>query len=212
MLFRSADVLAVCTQGLNLFRVLMSFLQPVLPAIAARAGALLGTPIAHWDDIARPLLGTPLAAYAPLATRLDPKVVATLVNPEPADPAGGPAAPVAPAAATKVAAPEVTIDDFVRLDLRIAAVLGAEYVEGSDKLLRLTLDVGGAQRTVFSGIRSAYEPAQLVGRHVVVLANLKPRKMRFGVSEGMVLSAGGAAGGLFLLGADAGAAAGMRVS
>ena len=233
---RSSDVLAVCTQGLNLFRVLVSLLQPVLPAIAARAGVLLGSPCAHWDDIARPLLGTPLAAYEPLATRLDPKVVATLVEPEAEDQAigsatpaaaaavaavTGPAAPAAPpraAAATPAAAaaggpaPEVTIEEFARLDLRIATVLDAAYVDGSDKLLRLTLDVGAAERTVFSGIRSAYQPAQLIGRQVVVLANLKPRKMRFGVSEGMVLSAGGAGGGLFLLGADNGVAAGMRVS
>jgi len=239
---RAAQVLAVATQGLNLFRVLMSCLQPVLPAIAVRAGALLGATDAHWDDIAAPLLGTPLAAYEPLATRLDPKVVATLVQPEVDGPAAGPvargqvapaptatpAAATAPAAAIAAAAgapparvattaaagvaPEVTLEEFARLDLRIAAVLGAEYVQGSDKLLRLTLDVGGAQRTVYSGIRSAYEPAQLVGRHVVVLANLKPRKMRFGVSEGMVLSAGGTGSGLYLLGADAGAAAGMRVS
>jgi len=218
---RSADVAAVCTQGLNLFRALVIYLQPVLPHIAAKAADFLGSPIRHWDDVASPLLGTTIAAYVPLATRLDPKVVATLVeSDEPTVPAEAPTvAATAPAKATTPAAAsvaegppaEITIDDFARVDLRVAKVLACEAVDGSDKLLKLSLDLGGEQRTIFSGIRSAYAPEQLVGRHVIVVANLKPRKMRFGVSQGMVLSAGDGTG-IYVLGADAGVSAGMRVS
>ncbi len=106
---------------------------------------------------------------------------------------------------------EIAIEDFAKIDLRIAKVLAAEAVEGSDKLLKLTLDVGDSQRTVFSGIRSAYEPDQLVGRFTLVLVNLKPRKMRFGTSEGMVLAAGPGGKDIFLLAPDSGATAGMKV-
>jgi methionyl-tRNA synthetase len=107
---------------------------------------------------------------------------------------------------------EIDIETFQRIDLRVARVVAAEHVEGADKLLKLTLDVGTQQRTVFSGIRSSYEPAALVGRHVILVANLKPRKMRFGVSEGMVLAASGEGTGVFLLAADEGAAPGMKVT
>jgi methionyl-tRNA synthetase len=219
---RAAAALAVCTQGINLFRVLMTFLAPVLPGMAARAGTFLGRPIRHWDEVAAPLLGAPLAPYEPLATRLDPQVVATLIEPElPATPAPDPAVPAAapppPAvagagsAAPAAAAAEITVADLARIDLRVARVLAAEYVEGADKLLKLSLDLGGGQRTVFAGIRGAYAPEQLVGRHVVVVANLKARKMRFGVSQGMVLAASGDGPGVFLVSPDAGAAAGMAV-
>jgi methionyl-tRNA synthetase len=119
-------------------------------------------------------------------------------------------APAAPA--TKTDAPaEIELAEFQKIDLRIATVLAAEAVEGADKLVRMTLDIGSEQRTVLSGIKSAYAPADLVGRQVILVANLKPRKMRFGVSEGMVLAASGDAG-LFLVGPDSGATAGMRVS
>ena len=218
---RAAEVLGVCTQGINLFRALMMYLAPVLPAMATNAGTFLGRPFARWDEVEAPLLGTPLGAYVPLATRLDPKVVATLVAPEIA-PAAAPPPAAAPAAvagaAPKAAAPpaetaaaEISIEEFGRLDLKVAHILNAELVEGADKLLKLTVDLGGETRTVFAGIRSAYAPEQLVGRHVVVVANLKPRKMRFGLSQGMVLAAGDGAGGIFLVSPDAGAAPGMRV-
>ncbi|HEX6396084.1 MAG TPA: methionine--tRNA ligase [Steroidobacteraceae bacterium] len=220
---KAAEVLAVCTQGINLFRVLMSYLAPVLPQMAEKAGKFLRTPFADWNDIARPLLDSPIEAYEPLATRLDPKVVAQLV---------APAAPAVPAAEKTTAKPArkaaplndkpaaaaapglVNINDFAKLDLRVASVLEAKFVEGSDKLLQLTLDLGSEKRNVFSGIRSAYgDPARLVGRQVIMIANLEPRKMRFGVSEGMVLCAAPDAGGeVFLLSPDAGAAAGMKVS
>jgi methionyl-tRNA synthetase len=217
---KAADVLAVCTQGINLFRVLMSYLAPVLPQMADKAGKFLRAPFADWNAIAKPLLGTSIEAYEPLATRLDPKVVAQLV---------APAAPAAPAAEKTAAKPAkkaapvndkpaapglANINDFARLDLRVANVLEAKLVDGSDKLLQLTLDLGTEKRNVFSGIRSAYgDPAQLVGRQVIMIANLEPRKMRFGVSEGMVLCASPDSGPeVFLLSPDSGATAGMKVS
>jgi methionyl-tRNA synthetase len=224
---RAADVVAVCTQGLNLFRVLATYLAPVLPTMAEAVGRLFGRPLGHWDEIASPLTGTPLAPYEPLATRLDPKVVASLVEAPPEAPAPAEAAPATPAKDTKAkkaapapaaappspaeAAGEVTIEDFLKVDLRVARVLEARLVEGSDKLVELAVAVGDERRTIFAGIRGAYAPEALVGRHVVIVANLKPRKMRFGTSQGMVLAAGDDAGGVFLVSPDAGAAAGQRV-
>jgi methionyl-tRNA synthetase len=215
----AAEVRAIATQGLNLFRVLMSYLAPVLPQIAASAGRWLGTDFADWGAIEQPLLGIGITAYQPLATRLDVAAVATLIEKSPATPTASttvrPAKPAAPAPApAKVAAGPIGIDDFAKVDLRVARVVQAQSVEGSSKLLQLTLDLGGERRTVFSGIRSAYQPEQLAGRLVVVVANLAPRKMRFGVSEGMVLCAGGAddSAGLFLLDADAGAQPGMKIT
>ena len=215
-------VLAVATQGINLFRVLMLYLAPVLPEMACRAARFLGVPLAAWDEIDRPVLGSPLAAYEPLAQRLDPKVVADLVEtppPTPADPTPGRAAtttPKAQAAVSKAAPATVPgiigIDDFAKLDLRVAEVIEASDVEGSEKLLRLTLDLGGARRTVFSGIRGTYSAAELTGRKVVLVANLAPRKMRFGVSEGMVLCASGADDRVYLISPDEGAAGGMPIN
>ena len=207
---RAEEALAVATQGINLFRVLMVYLAPVLPEMTCHAAGFLGAPLARWDEIDSPLLGSPLAPYQALAQRLDPKAVAQLVETPMEKPvanaATAPAAPTAPTAAT------IGIDDFAKLDLRIAKVIAAEAVEGSDKLLKLTLDLGAEQRTVFSGIRKSYSPEQLQGRSVVVIANLAPRKMRFGVSEGMVLCASGADDRVFLLTADDGAAGGMKIS
>jgi methionyl-tRNA synthetase len=214
---RAEEVRAIATQGVNLFRVLMSYLAPVLPRVAQAAAAFLGTSFESWDAIAAPLLAQPITRYAPLATRLDPAAVASLIAPAPAPTSEAAAAPrtaAAAAGAAVTAAASVSIDEFARLDLRIARVVTAQLVEGSDKLLRLTLDVGSEQRTVFSGIRAAYRPDELTGRLVVVIANLAPRKMRFGVSQGMVLCANGEddASGLFLLAADSGAQPGMKVT
>ena len=156
-------------------------------------------------------------------TRIDPKQIQALFEAE-----STPAAPAAPApqkhaehqervaakaaeSAPAVAAGTISIDDFAKLDLRVARIVAADAVEGADKLLKLTLDVGGSTRTVFAGIKSAYDPAQLVGRHAVVVANLAPRKMRFGTSEGMILAASGDGPGLFLVSPDSGAEPGMRV-
>jgi methionyl-tRNA synthetase len=204
-------VRAIATQGVNLFRVLMIYLTPVLPLMSAAAGQFLGVPILRWDDAATPLVDRPLNPYQPLATRLDPALVARLVETPAvaAAPAVGGSAPQGPSAAR---ATTIGIDDFARLDLRIARVTAASRVDGSDKLLQLTLDLGADSRQVFSGIRASYEPEQLVGRLVVVVANLAPRKMRFGISAGMVLCASGESGGLFLLAPDSGAQPGMKVS
>ncbi len=219
---KAAEVLAVCTQGINLFRVLMSYLAPVLPQMAEKAGRFLRISFADWSSVATPLFDHPIEPYEPLAVRLDPKVVAQLVEaPAPAEkPADKPAkqakkkeAAVNDSVTSAATDGLVKIDDFAKLDLRVAKVLDAKHVDGSDKLLQLTLDLGAEQRNVFSGIRSAYDPAKLIGRQVVMIANLEPRKMRFGVSQGMVLCASADDGPeVFLLSPDSGATPGMKVT
>ncbi|WP_166208379.1 methionine--tRNA ligase [Cognatiluteimonas telluris] len=219
------ELQGVCTQGLNLFRVLVGMLKPVLPRLARQAETFLDAPIDDWRSLETPRLGERIQPYSPLFTRIDPKHIDAMIEAskqslQPSEAATGNAPPatagaVAPTPETKPAPgtpATVTIDDFARLDLRIATVLACDLVEGSDKLLRFQLDAGElGQRQVFSGIRASYgAPQQLVGRKVVFIANLAPRKMRFGVSEGMILSAGGD-GGLFLLDVDAGAGPGMQV-
>ncbi len=220
-----AELQAVCTQGLNLFRVLAACLKPVLPGICVRAEAFLDAPVGDWDDLAAPLLARRIKTYEPLLTRIDPKQIEAMIEASKdslqpsatvAAPAAKPAAAPAPAPAKSAEAAadskHISIDDFARLDLRIGTVLECGFVEGSDKLLRFKLDAGElGERQIFSGIRASYgEPEKLVGRKVVFIANLAPRKMRFGVSEGMILSAGDDSG-LFLLDVDAGAAPGMPV-
>jgi methionyl-tRNA synthetase len=215
---KAAEVLAVCTQGINLFRVLMSYLAPVMPQMAEKAGKFLRISFELWDSVATPLFDHPIGAYEPLALRLDPKVVAELVTadtPAPSKPDAKPAKKSTAVNTTTAPAASgfASISDFAKLDLRVAKVLDAKLVEGSDKLLQLTLDLGTEQRNVFSGIRAAYDPANLIGRQVVMIANLEPRKMRFGVSEGMVLCASRDDGPeVFLLSADDGAAPGMKVT
>jgi len=217
-----AELQAVCTQGLNLFRVLAAALKPVLPRTSAEAEAFLGAPVESWTDIAAPLQAHTIQPYSPLFTRIDPKLIDAMTDASKDTLAAAPA-PAAPVkkAETKPAAPTepkdatgtIGIEDFARLDLRIGQVLECGFVEGSDKLLRFLLDAGDlGQRQIFSGIRASYgEPEALVGRKVVFIANLAPRKMRFGVSEGMILSAGFDGGALALLDADAGALPGMPV-
>ena len=218
---RGAEVLGIATEGLNLFRVLMSYLAPVLPNMASAAGTFLGVRFDQWSAVGVPLLGSQLRSYQPLATRLDATTVASLVaSPAaPVTPASAaapalPATPENPAAKPAASAATISIEEFARIDLRVARVIEAAVVEGSDKLLRLTLELApGERRTVFSGIRARYRPEQLIGRSVVVVANLAPRKMRFGVSEGMVLCASGETdGGAFLIEPAPGAVAGMKVN
>ena len=226
---RAAEVQAVCTQGINLFRVLALYLKPVMPKLAAGTEKFLGLPAQSWSDIARPLLGTAINPYEPLATRVDPAAVKALLgasaetlkpsgvpqaaaSPTPPASAKATVAKVAPAPAADGPAPTISIEEFGKVDLRIARVDSAELVEGADKLLKLGVDLGSdGKRTIFAGIRSAYEPAQLVGRFVVVVANLAPRKMRFGMSEGMVLAAGPGGKDIFLVSPDAGGEPGMKV-
>ena len=220
---KAAEVLAVCTQGINLFRVLMSYLAPVLPQMAEKAGKFLRISFADWNSVATPLFDHPIEAYEPLALRLDPKVVAQLVDTGArrgaarGQTARSRSARKQESKVNDIPAPAasglVNIGDFSKLDLRVAKVLEAKFVDGSDKLLQLTLDLGTEQRNVFSGIRSAYDPAKLVGRQVVMIANLEPRKMRFGVSQGMVLCASADDGPeVFLLSPDSGALPGMKVT
>jgi methionyl-tRNA synthetase len=212
---KAAEVQRICTQGLNLFRVLMIYLQPVLPDMAAKARRFFQEYDWRWENAATPLLGTAITAYEPLATRLDPKAAAALVQPEATPPAfAAPAksAPSAPARAAAVDGNLISIDEFLRVDLRVAKVLSAESVSGADKLLKLRVDVGElGQRDLFAGIRAAYDPAALEGRLIVVVANLEPRKMRFGVSEGMMLAAGPGGKDIFILSPESGATPGMRV-
>jgi methionyl-tRNA synthetase len=200
-------VKAIATQGINLFRVLMIYLAPVLPAMSAKASQFLGVPLSRFDEIDQPLLNAPIQKYEALATRLDPKVVTQLI-----DTASSANEKVKTDTPPESGKPEISIEDFAKLDLRVARVLEASEVEGSDKLLRLTLDLGDSQRTVFSGIRKHYAAQDLVGRDVVMVANLAPRKMRFGTSDGMVLCASDAQDQLFLLSAEAGVPPGSPVS
>jgi methionyl-tRNA synthetase len=200
----AAEVVAVCTMGLNLFRALIVYLKPVVPALAARAEALLGGEELRWDSAAAPLLGLKIAKFEPLLTRVETATVETLIKPAESE---GAAVTTTPAGNG-----QIDLAEFQRTELRVARVVEATYVEGADKLLKLTLDVGSEQRTVFSGIRGSYEPATLTNRLVILVANLAPRKMRFGVSEGMVLAASGDEPGIFLLAPDSGAKPGMKVS
>jgi methionyl-tRNA synthetase len=198
----------VCTVCIEAFRVLTIYLKPVLPALAAQVEAFLRVEPLQFTDAGRALGAHAIGEYKHLMQRVDPKQLDALFE------APAPAAPPAPGG--EALAPEIGIDDFTKVDLRIAKIVKAEHVEGSDKLLRLTLDVGeGKTRNVFSGIKSAYQPEQLEGKFTVMVANLAPRKMKFGVSEGMVLAASHADEknnpGLYVLEPWPGATPGLRV-
>ena len=210
---RDAELHAVCTLAINLFRLIAGFLKPILPATAIAAEEFLKAPVARFDDLATPLLDHAIAPYQALLTRIDPKQVEAMVeaSKESLQPAAG--EPATAASAPAATNPTISMDDFAKLDLRIGTVLACEFVPGSDKLLRFELDAGElGRRQIFSGIRAAYpEPYKLVVRNVIFIANLAPRKMRFGVSEGMILSAGTGGSDLFLLAADAGVAVGAGV-
>jgi methionyl-tRNA synthetase len=217
---RATELHEVCSIALNLFRQLTIMLKPVTPALAAQVERFLRIEPLTWRDLDSVLPnGHEIGVYEHLLQRVDPKQLEALF--ETGEPEVKPSAKVTTVASTTPPKPaeaapegviaEVTVEDFAKLDLRIAKILAAETVEGADKLLKLTLDLGESQRTVFAGIRSAYTPDQLVGRFTLMLANLKPRKMRFGTSEGMVLAAGPGGKEIFLLSPDAGATAGMKV-
>ncbi|MEP7182539.1 MAG: methionine--tRNA ligase [Betaproteobacteria bacterium] len=213
---REAELQDICSRALFGFKYLTVVLAPILPATAAKVARSffgLGRDFVWADALEAP---TSIAPFAHLMNRIDPKQIDALLEgpkPEAAKPASAPAAPAAaPAAAPTPAAGTISIDDFGKVDLRIARIVNAEHVDGADKLLKLTLEVGeGRHRTVFAGIKSAYKPEDLVGRLTPMVANLAPRKMKFGLSEGMVLAASGEGPGIFLLAPDAGALPGMRV-
>ena len=195
-----SELREVCSMALNLFRLLTIYLKPVLPDTAAQAERFLGVAPLRWRDAASLLpAGHRINEYRHLLGRVEQKQLDQLFEP-----------PGAAAQATGTAQP-VSIDEFSKLDLRVARITRAERVEGADKLLKLTLDLGDGTRTVFAGIKSAYAPEQLEGRLTVVVANLEARKMKFGVSEGMVLAASGEGSGIFLVSPDPGASPGMRV-
>jgi len=227
---QDANLHQVCSEGLAMFRLLTVFLKPILPALAERAEGFLNVAPFAWEDAARSLpAGHAIKSYEHLMSRIEAKQIDALLaaNRE----------SLAPAVEAKAAHSEqrhaqhqqqaedktqqkegretyISIDDFAKVDLRIARIEKAEHVEGAEKLLKLTLDIGGETRTVFAGIKSAYDPATLAGRLTVMVANLAPRKMKFGMSEGMVLAASdeqGKTAGLFLLSPDSGAQPGMRV-
>lgn len=212
---REAEVQAICTQGINFFRVLMTYLAPILPFTAERASAFLNCPLNNWQDMDKPLLGIPVNTFQPLLQRIDPVKIAAIVEASKASlQAEKPKAEESKSAepAFEPIADMIDIKAFQQIDLRIARIIKAEAVPESNKLLRLELDVGSGQRTIFSGIKSAYKPEDIEGRLTVIVANLQPRKMRFGVSDGMVLCAGSDDDGLFLLSPDDGAQPGMRIS
>lgn len=204
-----AQLQAVCTEALNLFRVLISYLRPILPVMSEKVENFFNAPLT-WQPNA--LLGQAINPYIPLITRIEKAQIDAMVSASQENLQSSATEKTAPATIEAIAA-DIGIDDFAKIDLRIAKIINAEAVEGAEKLLRLTLDVGEAQpRTVFSGIKAAYpEPEKLIGRLTVMVANLAPRKMRFGVSEGMVLAAGSGKSDLWLLSPDSGAQAGMRV-
>jgi methionyl-tRNA synthetase len=215
----------VATVALNLFRQLAVYLAPVLPGLAEQAGRLVGGPIRSWEESLTPLAGLPVGPFQPLMRRVEPAQVEALMAaaraaaPPPPPPGASPMtssptpADSAEPLAAEPLAPQCTIDDFTKVDLRVARIVAAEEVPEAKKLLKLTVSLGGdSTRTVFAGIKGFHEPAALVGRLVVVVANLAPRQMKFGLSEGMVVAASGAgAPGVYLLSPDSGALPGMRL-
>lgn len=229
----AAEVQGICTVGLNYFRIIMTYLSPVLPALAEKTEAFLNTRL-ELAALEKPLIGQAIEKYKPMMTRVESAQVQkileeTRATDTPDTPTTGNSAATAKVSSDKTAtstatdkpdtnmpafepiSEEISIDDFVKIDFRIARIIDAQPVEGADKLLELTLDIGLETRTVFAGIKAAYTAADLIGRHTIMVANLKPRKMRFGVSSGMVLAAGPGGSELFILSPDDGATPGMRV-
>ena len=220
---REAELHRVCSTAMSLFRDLTLYLKPVLPKLAEAVEAFLNIPPLAWTDAWAPLPeGHEIREYQHLMARIDPKKIEAMVEenrqnlaptPEPAPVQHAQHQQAEARAETAASAwePFIGIDEFSKVDLRIARIANAEHVESAEKLLKLTLDIGTETRTVFAGIKSAYAPESLVGRLTVMVANLAPRKMKFGLSEGMVLAASDERGGPFLLSPDSGAQPGMRI-
>lgn len=213
---KEAEVQAICTMGINLFRVLVAYLKPVLPKTAEQAEAFLNIEALQWENIEAPLLDHNINKFKPLMTRVEQDKIDAIIE-------GSKQSMEAEKQLTQNSdikpektdiepiADEIQFDDFAKIDLRIAKIVNAEHVEGADKLLKLTLDIGMGEKQVFAGIKSAYSPEDLIGKLTVMVANLAPRKMRFGLSEGMVLAAGPGGKDLFVLNPDDGAKPGMKV-
>jgi methionyl-tRNA synthetase len=207
---KEQQVQAIYSMGINLFRVLVTYLKPVLPVTASEAERFLNVPALQWNDVATPLLAHCINKFQPLMTRVEQDKIDAIVEASKEDIVATPS-PAAVKSDVEPLAEEIQFDDFAKIDLRIAKIVNAEHVEGADKLLKLTLDIGLGEKQVFAGIKSAYAPEDLIGKNTVMVANLAPRKMRFGLSEGMVLAAGPGGKDLFILNPDDGALPGMRV-
>jgi methionyl-tRNA synthetase len=213
---RADELQAVCTQGLNLFRMLVTWLAPVVPKLAERSGEFLRHPITTenaLEQVTKPLLDHRIGPFVRLLDRIALEDANAMMEDTQFMNEDEGNNSMSKHLKGDPISPEITIDEFAKVDLRVVRVNAAETVEGADRLLKLTLDLDGETREVFAGIKSEYDPQTLVGRHVVMVANLAPRKMRFGVSNGMILAASGAndADGIFLLSPDDGAESGMRV-
>ena len=216
---RQQELQDVCSVALNLFRQIAIYLQPVLPEIAEKTSSLLGEPINHWEQAATPLTGSPVSKFKHMMQRIEEKDVNAMIE-ESKDENAAAESEVSSTQYNDSAQPlideplaeEITFDEFAKVDLRVARVVKAEHVEEANKLLKLTLSLGGDEtRQVFAGIKRAYKPENLEGRLVVMVANLAPRKMRFGVSEGMITAAGPGGEEVFMLNIDEGAQPGQRV-
>lgn len=205
-----AELQAVCSVGINLFRVLMAYLKPVMPLLAERAETFLGETLS-WDGVAQPLTNHQLAPFKALFSRIEPAKIEAMIEASKEDLAKEQAPKVTGPLADDPISPTISYEDFAKLDLRVALIKKAEAVPEADKLLKLQLDLGGETRQVFAGIKSAYNPEDLEGKLTVMVANLAPRKMRFGMSEGMVLAAGPGGKDLWILEPQEGAQPGMRV-
>ncbi|PSW18441.1 methionine--tRNA ligase [Photobacterium sanctipauli] len=214
---KDQELQEICSVGINLFRVLMTYLKPVMPQLAERTEGFLNETLT-WEGVAQPLTGHEVTKFKALFNRIDPKKVEAMVETSKEDAAAEQAAKEkAEAAKTETELSkepieaEIEFDDFAKVDMRIAKIISCEEVPKANKLLKFQLDIGGETRQVFSGIKSAYTPEELVGKHTVMVANLKPRKMKFGMSEGMILAAGPGGKDLWILEPHEGAQPGMRV-
>jgi methionyl-tRNA synthetase len=226
---KAAELAEVCTVSLNLFRQLCVYLAPVLPELADKAGALLNAPITSWADAQTPVVGKPIAPFTHLSQRVDPEKIKAMITASAVPEVGVAVTPASPtpdarrqtpdvkddgsALAAEPIAPIITFEDFAKIDLRVARIISAEEVPKAKKILKLTVSLGGDdRRTIFAGIKSAYgDPSKLPGRLIVVVANLAPRQMSFGMSEGMAVAAGPGGSDIFLLSPDSGAVPGQRV-
>ena len=210
---KETEVHAICTQGVNMFRILCIYLKPMLPEVVAQAEAFLNCGELSWNDLDKPLLNHSINKFKPLMQRVEQEAIDKIINASKEDikATENKAEKPVKVLSNEPVADEIEFDDFAKIDLRIAKIVNAEHVEKADKLLQLTLDIGDETRNVFAGIKSAYAPEDLVGKLTVMVANLKPRKMRFGMSEGMVLAAGPGGKDLWILNPDDGAQPGMKV-
>ena len=203
------DVQPICTTAINAFRLLVLYLKPVMPTLSDKVQHFLQVDHLDYESLNHTLLDHQIEAFTPLITRIEMKDVEAMIQPEVTEIKE--TTESSTSGAIEPIEAECTIDDFAKVDLRVATIVSAEAVEGADKLLKLTLDLGGEQRQVFSGIKAAYRAEDLVGRQTVMIANLAPRKMKFGLSEGMVLAAGPGGSEIYLLEPDQGAIAGQRI-